>query len=267
MALVGYPPVLLSPNLSAAAPFDHGIGVGTNSGIEDCCTATLDKIRLAGGAVGAQEQELENKEYFPPGITHIDLVERPVVSESARPFQRWIKTFQKRAMRRQDLLECDGDLTPGFDGSEGRGSTAWESTHRRQSSDSSLRFVAAVKSASISLASVSVLTRSRRNTLRSSRGQSRTDRSSRASVSGARLSEDSVGPERQIILDPAVLERALQRRRILEELISTEESYIGDVRFLMNVSCGLVMLWLRRRCSNSLLGLRHHSRRIAYIAL
>jgi hypothetical protein len=27
----------------------------------------------------------------------------------------------------------------------------------------------------------------------------------------------------------------LQRRRILEELISTEENYIGDVRFLMNV--------------------------------
>ncbi|KAG7132266.1 hypothetical protein HYQ45_009287 [Verticillium longisporum] len=30
-------------------------------------------------------------------------------------------------------------------------------------------------------------------------------------------------------------ERSLQRRRILEELISTEEGYIGDVRFLMNV--------------------------------
>ncbi|KAL2017916.1 hypothetical protein VTK56DRAFT_1572 [Thermocarpiscus australiensis] len=36
-------------------------------------------------------------------------------------------------------------------------------------------------------------------------------------------------------MDPAVMERSLQRRRILEELISTEEGYIGDVRFLMNV--------------------------------
>jgi hypothetical protein len=36
-------------------------------------------------------------------------------------------------------------------------------------------------------------------------------------------------------MDPATIERSLQRRRILEELISTEESYIGDVRFLMNV--------------------------------
>jgi hypothetical protein len=36
-------------------------------------------------------------------------------------------------------------------------------------------------------------------------------------------------------VDQAVTERSLQRRRILEELIETEESYIGDVRFLMNV--------------------------------
>lgn len=36
-------------------------------------------------------------------------------------------------------------------------------------------------------------------------------------------------------MDQAVTERSLQRRRILEELIETEESYIGDVRFLMNV--------------------------------
>ncbi|ROT40036.1 Dbl homology domain-containing protein [Sodiomyces alkalinus F11] len=35
--------------------------------------------------------------------------------------------------------------------------------------------------------------------------------------------------------DRAAIQRALQRRRILEELISTEEGYIGDVRFLMNV--------------------------------
>jgi hypothetical protein len=29
--------------------------------------------------------------------------------------------------------------------------------------------------------------------------------------------------------------RSLQRRRILEELINTEECYIGDIRFLKNV--------------------------------
>ncbi|KAK4230517.1 hypothetical protein QBC38DRAFT_507374 [Podospora fimiseda] len=193
-------------------------------------------IRLVDSAAEVQEQqELEIKEYFPPNVTHVDLIDSQCAPETTKPFQRWIKTFQKRTMRRQEMSASDGDLTPGFFDSEGRTSMTWESSHHRQSSDSSFGFVAAVKSASISLTNVSVFTRSRRNTLRSSRGHSRTDRSSRASVSGARLSEDSVCPERQMILDPAVMERSLQRRRILEELITTEESYIGDVRFLMNV--------------------------------
>ncbi|RYP74643.1 hypothetical protein DL771_002909 [Monosporascus sp. 5C6A] len=57
-----------------------------------------------------------------------------------------------------------------------------------------------------------------------------------ASVSAPRYSEDSTCFEGSFfVLDPAVTERQLQRRRILEELISTEESYIGDVKFLMNV--------------------------------
>jgi hypothetical protein len=86
------------------------------------------------------------------------------------------------------------------------------------------------------------LTRSRKTTIRSSRGP-RTERSRTASISGPRISEDSCCPERQPPLDPAVAKRALQRRRILEELISTEENYIGDVRFLMNVCEGI-----RGRC-------------------
>jgi hypothetical protein len=83
-----------------------------------------------------------------------------------------------------------------------------------------------------------LLSRSRKTTIRSFRDP-RTERSRRASISGPRVSEDSCCPEIQLPLDPGVSERALQRRRILEELISTEESYIGDVRFLMNVCMGV----------------------------
>lgn len=36
-------------------------------------------------------------------------------------------------------------------------------------------------------------------------------------------------------IDLEAAERAIQRRRILEEIISTEEGYIGDIRFLINV--------------------------------
>lgn len=41
--------------------------------------------------------------------------------------------------------------------------------------------------------------------------------------------------EPPITTDPEATARSLQRRRILEELRRTEESYIADVRFLINV--------------------------------
>jgi hypothetical protein len=55
-------------------------------------------------------------------------------------------------------------------------------------------------------------------------------------MSCPRASEDSALLDITPLVDSAAIERSLQRRRILEELITTEESYIGDIRFLMNVS-------------------------------
>jgi hypothetical protein len=143
------------------------------------------------------------------------------------PFHKWMKTLQRRAQKPRTRNSDGQDPFPSFvDGPMSSGG------HRKSSSDSSFGYVADVRSASISLAG-SVLTRSRRNTARSSH-YARTDRSSRASISCGRCSEDNVHLERAAV-DPAVTERLLQRRRILEELISTEESYIGDIKFLMNV--------------------------------
>ncbi|UQC80492.1 RhoGEF domain-containing protein [Colletotrichum lupini] len=70
---------------------------------------------------------------------------------------------------------------------------------------------------------------------RRSLAYSKTERSSRGSFTATRFSEDSCNAEWPAQVDPLATERALQRRRILEELISTEEGYIADVRFLMNV--------------------------------
>lgn len=153
--------------------------------------------------------------------------------DASKPFHRWIKTLHRRAQRPRHRRSrgCSAharEAFPGFlqDSFSPPG-------HRKSSSDSSFGYVAAVRSASVSVAG-SIMTRSRRNTMRSSY-HARTDRGSRASTSGARLSEDSMCYERPLPLDPAVKERLLQRRRVIEELISTEESYIGDIKFLMNV--------------------------------
>lgn len=184
-------------------------------------------------------QELENTEYSPRRETQADQCRRrqPMApTPPAKPFQKWMRTLHKRVLRQQEMIGYDGSLPPWLPQSEHEDTHDRDSTHHRHSSsDSSFAFVTAVKSASVgSVTGLSLLTRSRQTTIRSSRGP-RTDRSSRASVSGPRVSEDSFVPEKQAPVDPAVVERALKRRRILEELISTEEGYIGDLRFLMNV--------------------------------
>lgn len=156
----------------------------------------------------------------------------PYTPEANRPFNKWMKTLQRRAADRRKTVSCDvtGDIlekeifeTPN---------PQRRSVHKKSSSASSYGFVTAVKSASISLASFSVAPRSRRTGV-SSR-QQRTDRSSKASNAG-RLSEDN-SYLAGTALDQAVTNRLLQRRRVLEEIISTEESYLADVKFLMNVS-------------------------------
>ncbi|CAI4216243.1 unnamed protein product [Parascedosporium putredinis] len=75
--------------------------------------------------------------------------------------------------------------------------------------------------------------------------RTRTDRSSRLSVAAPRFSEDSTYNGGFIVTtDKAALSRSIQRRSILEELIATEENYIGDVYMttfasLPSISAGL----------------------------
>lgn len=166
-----------------------------------------------------------------------DVLDSPP-SRKRGPFQRWMRTLHRRASQRPAILEAaeEGRQWEHVEAKEpSRGGLRYRLRHQKSSSGSSFGFVAAVQSASVSLASASAVTRSRRNTTRS-HCQSRTDRSSRASLSAPRVSEDSMFIERCVPIDAAATQRALQRRQILEELVETEEGYIKDVRFLMNVS-------------------------------
>ncbi|GAB1310409.1 Round spore [Madurella fahalii] len=203
--------------------------------IEDRC-ALDDAFQMPTEDAIMEEHEFENTGDFPQDDAQAGLDHGQLVSGSAKPFQKWIRTLHKRAARRREMQDSEEDPSTCVCEIDGSRPPTWGPAHRRKSSsESSFGFVTGVRSASISMTNVSLLTRSRKNTLRSSRGQSRTDRSSRASITEPRMSQDSFSLDRQITLDPAVTERSLRRRRILEELISTEESYIGDVRFLMNV--------------------------------
>ncbi|KAH7492936.1 hypothetical protein FOMA001_g684 [Fusarium oxysporum f. sp. matthiolae] len=157
-----------------------------------------------------------------------------------RPFSRWMRSLHRRVSQRDhgkvwspdtgwENLECSGAY---------QRSIRRRFSRRLSSSGSSLGFIEAVQSASISIASASAISRSRRHH-RLSHCRSRTERSSRASLSAPRFSEDSI-PFEKVSIDVAAVQRSLRRRQIIEELINTEESYIGDIRFLIHTYINLL---------------------------
>ncbi|KAL7629427.1 hypothetical protein AAE478_000947 [Parahypoxylon ruwenzoriense] len=199
---------------------------------------TLDNIAALGLTLENNEEEAIRSVGLPTfSVDADDASDGHLGTASSRvgPFHKWMKNLHRRAHRpRTHRDHCRIEPFPEYPEYPFWDDLLSPDGHRKSSSGSSFGFVAAVRSASVSLASASVIRRSRRHTARSSL-QGRTDLSSRGSTSAPRCSEDSTCLERISTDDPGVTERLLQRRRILEELINTEESYIGDVKFLMNV--------------------------------
>lgn len=169
-------------------------------------------------------------------------------------FDKWMRALHRRAIsRRKTITEpIDRPLALEMTSFLSNDKASIRSHHKKSSSSSSLGFVTAVKSASISLASFSIAPRSRR-TGASSRHQ---NRSSKASNAGGRFSEDSAYIPGRAVIDEAVMNRSIQRRKILEEIISTEESYVADIKFLMNVSMSTLLNLHKTHLSQ---GIRHTS--------
>lgn len=69
------------------------------------------------------------------------------------------------------------------------------------------------------------------------------------------VSRDSTSSTASFLDEPAYL-RAVQRRRILEELIDSEENYLGDLKVLTNVSSHLQIYDLLEP-SDAVLGIFH----------
>lgn len=198
---------------------------------------TVDNITALGLSFQADDTDeiAEFKERFSLEDRELP-TDQPQQPSTERPFNRWIKTLHRRAVQRREASSTDEH---GSDNEIKATETHPRSHHKKSSSASSLGFVTAVKSASISLASFSVAPRSRRTTLQSSNGIRATERGSNPANASGRQSEDSsYNFAKGSVVDEGVIDRSLQRRRVIEEIISTEESYVADVRFLMNVSLG-----------------------------
>lgn len=154
-----------------------------------------------------------------------------------QPFRRWMSTLRRRHIhRRNDAMgevptvaveAAEDDMTPfpPF--------VPLAETGRRlsDSMSSSIGCVTAVGSASITVGSASIAPRSDTGGFgdRARLGK----RSSH--YSEARKSTESNGGALNTIVDEGAWLRSVQRRKIIEELISTEESYIADLKVLVNV--------------------------------
>lgn len=167
--------------------------------------------------------------------------EPETIALSPQPFRRWMSTLRRRHAQRR---KGNTSESPRWSVDFVKGDAAMlapltllpESLRRRSGSfSSSLACVTAMRSASITVASASIAPRSDGGGFHS---KARTGHRS-SGFSDARRSTDSntgaLGP----IIDESAWLRSLQRRRVVEELISSEESYIADLKVLINVCCSL----------------------------
>jgi hypothetical protein len=151
-----------------------------------------------------------------------------------RPFKRWLSTLRRRNhQKRKAVKECDGCTmqeaaqilgSPCDKNNDKSGQT------RSLSVTSSLGLITAVKSASMTLAGTSIAPHSHKGGIpgyvRSNHGSS--------GYSDIRMSLDSRGSVDPFI-DAKARERSKERRNIVGEILESEESYIADMKALVNV--------------------------------
>lgn len=154
------------------------------------------------------------------------------------PFKRWLSTLRRKNQQRHKdirshLLSADFAKLYRLPPLESpRQHSLRYSSHRQSLSlTSSLGLLTTVKSASMTLTATSLATKSRAGT-RSARlvGDNKSTR-----FSEMRMSFESTAPSFEPVIDEKAWARSVQRRKIVEELLCSEENYIVDMKALVNV--------------------------------
>ena len=160
-------------------------------------------------------------------------------TDKSHPFRRWMSTIHRKSLYRRRTLRNRGErwTLDDFIEKSPNDTVLLQSPtvqrHRKSSSWASSGFVTAVKSAGTSIATMSLAPPYRKtqkfNPIRSSHRSNRLSHSlSRPSIDNSAISVH--------VIDGASQERAQKRRRILEELVDSEESYVADLKVLVNAS-------------------------------
>jgi hypothetical protein len=147
-----------------------------------------------------------------------------------QPFRRWMSTLRRRHLHRCKKQELSFDGGRELLAVRPPQSTNMTSVRRvSESITSSIGFVTTVKTTSVTVASTSIAPMSERAAHRTTR------LGNRSSNTDARRSIDSTHGGLGPVLDESAWLRSLQRRKVVEELIASEESYIADLKVLINV--------------------------------
>ncbi|KAJ4366254.1 hypothetical protein N0V83_007890 [Neocucurbitaria cava] len=153
----------------------------------------------------------------------------------SQPFRRWMSALKRRHVERRrehviDIPQLSLDTTDGDFVVLSSPDQMSDSIRRTSGSmSSSMNCVTAMKSASITIGSTSIAPRSDTGLL----GQTRMGHRS-SHFSDVRRSHDSHRGSLGPVLDENAWLRSLQRRKVVEELIASEESYIADLKVLIN---------------------------------
>lgn len=175
-------------------------------------------------------------------VANTDDAEDP--KRPTQPFRKWVDTLRRRnidhhhgltapktlsfAQALSQVRACAATHEPRFDAPE-----VCQGHKKSMSITSSFGFVAAMKSASVTIASASIAP------IRRSRSTKTRRNGDYSSQSDPKLSLESTRPYMFPLIDDGAWDRAVERRKILLELVSSEESYICDMKLLVNVSSAI----------------------------
>jgi hypothetical protein len=194
--------------------------------------ADQEPLQYVGHNICIEQDDVPN-----PAIGKANWQHAPEQESESFPFTRWLSTLRRRNHQKKNIHRiCEEPTLPHMnDGPQFRNSTLErndiKSGHRKSLSlTSSLGFITAVKSASMTLASASIAPHSRNG---AKSGHVRSDHGSSA-FSDIRMSVDSRGAV-ESGMDEKAKHRSMQRQKIIEEIIQSEESYIADMKALVNV--------------------------------
>ena len=217
-----------------------GCGEASQRSVSD---SELDCWQTAGHghSFEIEEHETLSTKKLPPTAAQEELSGRPsivVTDTTSHPIRRLLSTIRHRHSKRKRSLSVRKERWSLDDFDEDQPAEVFRSQHFRPSghkkttSWASSGFVNAVKSATTNLGTLSTSQSQRTGRFAPLRNSKRSSKLSQATnwepVNG--------NQEPAAMVDEAAWDRAVQRRRTLEELVSSEESYIADLKVLKNVN-------------------------------